>query len=58
MTDPSGFSIALGAKPALAIVAMPIANAAPKIGDRIIVFSSLLFSRPLPQCKRVAMNSR
>jgi hypothetical protein len=55
MTDPSGFSIALGAKPALAIVAMPIANAAPKI---IIVFSSLLFSRPLPQCKRVAMNSR
>jgi hypothetical protein len=50
MTDPSGFSIALGAKPALAIVAMP-----PKI---IIVFSSLLFSRPLPQCKRVATNSR
>jgi hypothetical protein len=39
MTDLSRLPIALGAKPAFAIVAMPITIAAAKISDRAIVFS-------------------
>jgi hypothetical protein len=36
MTDRSELPIALGAKPAFAIVAIPIINAAPTINDRTI----------------------
>ena len=51
MTDLSGLPIALGAKPAFAIVAMPITVAAPKISDRTIVFSPIVES-PHIQSKR------
>jgi len=38
MTGLSELLIAFGAKPALAIVAIPVTNAAPNINDRTIVF--------------------
>jgi hypothetical protein len=45
MTGLSELPIAFGAKPALAIVAIPVTNAAPNINDRTIVFL-MLHSRP------------
>jgi hypothetical protein len=57
MTDLSGLSIALGAKPAFAIVAMPMTIAAPKISDRTIVFSPIV-ARPTSNQSDLAMNQR
>jgi hypothetical protein len=51
MTDRSGWPIALGAKPALAIVAIPVINAALTINDRTICIFLLIMSRPSPESK-------
>jgi hypothetical protein len=48
MTELFELPIALGAKPALATVAIPVTNAAPNINDRTIVSSRVQrISRPL-----------
>jgi hypothetical protein len=52
MIERSELPIAFGAKPALAIVAMPVTNTAPNINDRIIVFHPAL-CRPSPESKPV-----
>jgi hypothetical protein len=48
MTDLSALPIAVGAKPAFAIVAMPITIAAPKISDRTMVFSPIVEPPHIP----------
>jgi hypothetical protein len=53
MIERSELPIAFGAKPALAIVATPVANTAPNISDRIIVFLSCSLAAPHPKSKPV-----
>jgi hypothetical protein len=48
MSDLSALPIALAAKPAFAIVAMPITIAAPKISDRTMVFSPIVEPPHIP----------